>query len=179
MYKQRFTAVYPERKDERRRLWGLFASSEEIKSGLYIDEAVSTASCFLFIVREHPSPFMPDTFQRSLLVALQPPFAELNLQQEKHETDNQAQRISAIRSQIKPKRKINNRTGNGLSDIVAQTHLPIGTEAGHELLKACLLIKQDKRSNQHHSEGKLLPHIKSGSCRTFNNIAVTCHDQFL
>lgn len=79
MYKQCFTAVYPERKDERRRLWGLFASSEEIKSGLYIDEAVSTASCFLFIVREHPSPFMPYAFQGTLFVACQPPFAERNL----------------------------------------------------------------------------------------------------
>ena len=79
MYKKRFTAVYPERNDERRRLWGLFASSEEIKSGLYIDEAVSTASCFLFIVREHPSPFMPYAFQGTLFVACQPPFAERNL----------------------------------------------------------------------------------------------------
>mgnify|MGYP004715348793 FL=1 len=43
---------------------------------------------------------MPNTFQRSLLVTLQPPFTETDLQQEEHKPDYQTKRIATVRSEI-------------------------------------------------------------------------------
>lgn len=55
-------------------------------------------------------------------MSFQPPLAELYLQQKEYKTNQQTQRISTVRSQIKSEREINNSSGNRLSDIISQTH---------------------------------------------------------
>lgn len=45
-------------------------------------------------------------------MSFQPPFAELYLQQKEYKTNQQTQRISTVRSQIKSEREINNSSGN-------------------------------------------------------------------
>ena len=91
-----------------------------------------------------PRPFMPDAFQRPLLMPLQPPFAKLYLQKKQHDTDKETQGVSAIRSQVQPERKINKRTQNRLADIVRQTHLAIEAQAGNRPFKSFLLIEKHK-----------------------------------
>lgn len=45
-------------------------------------------------------------------MSFQPPFAELYLQQKEYKTNQQTQRISTVRSQIKSEREINNSSVN-------------------------------------------------------------------
>ena len=108
-------------------------------------------ACFIFsnqsLICPQPCPFMPNTFQRSLLVTLQPPFTETDLQQEEHKPDYQTKRIATVRSEIQSEREINDSTGNRLSDIIAQTHFSIKAKIGYKLLEAFLLIKQHKLLN--------------------------------
>ena len=99
--------------------------------------------------------------KRSLLVTLQPPFTETDLQQEEHKPDYQTKRIATVRSEIQSEREINDSTGNRLSDIIAQTHFSIKAKIGYKLLEAFLLIKQHKRRNQNQRKGQLLPHVKN------------------
>ena len=63
---------------------------------------------------------MPDVLQRPLLVFAKPPFAEKNLQEECEQTDQQADRISAIRSKVQPEWEIDYSSDNGLCDVVRQ-----------------------------------------------------------
>lgn len=51
-------------------------------------------------------------------MSFQPPLAELYLQQKEYKTNQQTQRISTVRSQIKSEREINNSSGNRLGDII-------------------------------------------------------------
>ena len=88
---------------------------------------------------------MPKTFQRALLVPLEPPFAEHHLSKEHHEANQQAHEVSAIRSKIQSKREIDDGSDDGLRYIVGQTHTTIETEVANPLLEALVLIKQDKR----------------------------------
>ena len=44
-------------------------------------------------------------------MSFQPPLAELYLQQKEYKTNQQTQRISTVRSQIKSEREINNSSG--------------------------------------------------------------------
>ena len=68
----------------------------------------------LCFVSAYPGPFMPEIFQRSLFVTREPPPAEPDLQQECAKTDQQARRISAIRSQIQAEREIDERPDDRL-----------------------------------------------------------------
>lgn len=52
-------------------------------------------------------------------MSFQPPLAELYLQQKEYKTNQQTQRISTVRSQIKSEREINNSSGNRLGDIIS------------------------------------------------------------
>ena len=61
-------------------------------------------------------------------MSFQPPLAELYLQQKEYKTNQQTQRISTVRSQIKSEGKINNSSGNRLGDIIGQTHPTIITK---------------------------------------------------
>ena len=90
---------------------------------------------------------MPKAFQRTLLVAIEPPLAEAHLSKEYHETYQQAHEVSAIRSEIQSKREIDDGSDDGLRYIVGQTHATIETEVTHPLLEALVLIKQHKRGH--------------------------------
>ena len=73
-------------------------------------------------------------------MSFQPPFAELYLQQKEYKTNQQTQRISTVRSQIKSEREINNSSGNRLGDVVRQTHLTIKPQIGCQLPEFLRLI---------------------------------------
>ena len=88
---------------------------------------------------------MPNAFQRTLLVTLEPPFAEHHLSKEHHEANQQAHEVSTIRSEVQGKREIDDGSDDGLRYIVGQTHATIETEVANPLLEALVLIKQDKR----------------------------------
>ena len=51
-------------------------------------------------------------------MGFEPPFTKLNLQQEEHKSNNKTQRKTAIRRKIQPNREVNQRTANGLGDII-------------------------------------------------------------
>ena len=53
---------------------------------------------------------MPKTFQRPVFMSFSPPFTEAYLQEEKGDTDEHADRITAVRSQIQADREIDQRT---------------------------------------------------------------------
>lgn len=73
-------------------------------------------------------------------MSFQPPFAEANLQEEEQKTDQQTDGIPAIRRQIERKREIDNGSGNGLGDVVRQTHLTIKAQVGSQLLELFRLV---------------------------------------
>ena len=68
---------------------------------------------------------MPNTFQRPMFMSFCPPFTEAYLQEEKDDTDEHTDRITAVRSQIQADREIDQRTEKGLRHVIRQTHLPI------------------------------------------------------
>ena len=78
-----------------------------------------------------PSQGMPKAFQGSLLMPLQPDFTKGHLQQEEGQADAKAQRVTAIRRQVKPERKIDQGPGYGLRDIICQAHFPVKTQIGY------------------------------------------------
>lgn len=120
---------------------------------------------------------MPNVLQRSLLMPGKPPFAELHLQQEGTEAYKQAHRIATIRSQGEAERKVDDRTDDGLRDVVRQTHPAIVTQAIDRAAESSALIKPHERSYQHTGESQLLPHVKGRSgCLLHKSIAF--HDQF-
>ena len=88
---------------------------------------------------------MPKTFQRTLLVAIEPPFAEHHLSEEHHEANQQAHEVTAIRSEVQGKWEIDDGADDGLRYIVSQAHATIETEVAHPLLEALVLIKQHER----------------------------------
>ena len=75
----------------------------------------------------------------------QPPFAKLHLHQESACTDNQAYCISAIRSQVKSDREIDNSADDRLSDIVCKTHFSVETQVPSHCTEFFTLIKQHER----------------------------------
>lgn len=103
---------------------------------------------------------MPNVLQRSLLMLGKPPLAELHLQQEGTEAYKQAHRIATIRSQGEAERKVDDRTDDGLRDVVRQTHPAIVTQAIDRAAEPSALIKPHERSYQHTGESQLLPHVK-------------------
>lgn len=121
---------------------------------------------------------MPDAFQRALLISGQPPFAELHLQQESGEPNQQADRISAIRSQIKTYREIDERSYDGLGDIVRQAHFAIETQASDGVAELFVLVEKYERGYQDECKGKFLPHIEHCACRLLYD-GIVLHDKFL
>lgn len=70
-----------------------------------------------------------------------PPFTEAYLQEEKDDTDEHTDRITAVRSQIQADREIDQRTEKGLRHVIRQTHLPIRALDGSETPKALPLVQ--------------------------------------
>lgn len=84
---------------------------------------------------------MPNTFQRPMFMSFCPPFTEAYLQEEKDDTDEHTDRITAVRSQIQADREIDQRTEKGLRHVIRQTHLPILAQDGSETPKALPLVQ--------------------------------------
>ena len=112
---------------------------------------------------------MPKAFQWALLVTIEPPLAEHHLSKEYHETYQQTDGITAIRSKIQSKREIDDGSDDGLRYIVGQAHAAIETEVGNSLLETLVLIEQHERGHQHESECQLLPHIEHRTYRLLNH----------
>ena len=84
---------------------------------------------------------MPNTFQRPMFMSFCPPFTEEYLQEEKGDTDEHTDRITAVRSQIQADREIDQRTEKGLRHVIRQTHLPIRAQDGSETPKTLPLVQ--------------------------------------
>ena len=84
---------------------------------------------------------MPKTFQRSVFMSFSPPFTEAYLQKEKGDTDEHADRITAVRSQIQADREIDQRTSKRLCHIIRQAHLSIRAQDRGKTLKGLALIQ--------------------------------------
>ena len=124
----------------------------------------------------YPRPLMPDVFQRSLLVPAEPPSAEKNLQPEGGQANEQADGVSAVRSQIQAEGEIDQCPDDGLRDIVREAHPAVKPQMAHLLSERPVLIQNDEGGHQHQGKRKLLPHVKSGSGRLLHN-GVILHDE--
>lgn len=119
---------------------------------------------------------MPDVFQRSLLVPAEPPSAEKNLQPEGGQANEQADGVSAVRSQIQAEGEIDQCPDDGLRDIVREAHPAVKPQMAYLLPERLMLIQNDEGGHQHQGQRKLLPHVKSGSGRLLHN-GVILHDE--
>ena len=70
-----------------------------------------------------------------------PPFTEAYLQEEKDDTDEHTDRITAVRSQIQADREIDQRTSKRLCHIIRQAHLSIRAQDRGKTLKGLALIQ--------------------------------------
>lgn len=121
---------------------------------------------------------MPDVFQWALFMFGQPPLAELHLQQECGESNQQADCISAIRGKIEAYREIDDCSYYGLGDIVGEAHLAIKTQAVDGVSEFLALIKKYEGRYQDQSKGQFLPHIEYSPYRLLYDCTVL-HDKLL
>ena len=122
---------------------------------------------------------MPNTFQRPMFMSFCPPFTEAYLQEEKDDTDEHTDRITAVRSQIQADREIDQRTEKGLRHVIRQTHLPIRAQDGSETPKALPLVQYHESGDQYKRESEFLPHIKDDpGCLTHDSAIRRIHQQY-
>lgn len=113
--------------------------------------------------------------QGTLLVAAQPPFAELHLQHEQEQADNQAEGVAAIGCQIEAEGEIDEGSRDGLGDVVGEAHPAVEAEAVRLLAERLVLIEDDERGYQYQGERQLLPHVEHGADRLLND-GVVAHN---
>ena len=89
-----------------------------------------------------------------------PPFTEAYLQEEKDDTDEHTDRITAVRSQIQADREIDQRTEKGLRHVIRQTHLPYERKTEVKRLKPSHWYSNTKEETNTNVKSEFLPHIK-------------------
>ena len=77
----------------------------------------------------HPRQPVPQRFKRTLLVCLEPPFAEVQLQGEYAESDEQTEGCATMGSQIQPQGEEQQSADDRLGNIIRKTHPAVRAQA--------------------------------------------------